>query len=120
MIVGLAFAANAIFNFLIALLVAKFLGPAEYGRFAIAWAGAVLAVRIIAALEHSGARFSSAYPPGDERVQGLLQELRAFSPTQQFYDEAATVLVGGVSYARVSAIPQILADATTPKRRGRR
>jgi len=58
-----------------------------------AWAGAVLAVRIIAALEHSGARFSSAYPPGDERVQGLLQELRAFSPTQQFYDEAATVLV---------------------------
>jgi O-antigen/teichoic acid export membrane protein len=42
MIVGLAFAANAIFNFLIALLVAKFLGPAEYGRFAIAWAGGVL------------------------------------------------------------------------------
>ncbi len=42
MIVGLAFASNALFNFLVALLVAKFLGPAEYGRFAIAWAGAVL------------------------------------------------------------------------------
>ena len=42
MIVGLAFVSNALFNFLVALLVAKFLGPAEYGRFAIAWAGAVL------------------------------------------------------------------------------
>lgn len=42
MIVGVAFAANALFNFLIGLLVAKFLGPAEFGRFAIASAGAVL------------------------------------------------------------------------------
>ena len=42
MIVGLAFASNALVNFLVALLVAKFLGPAEFGRFAIAWAGAVL------------------------------------------------------------------------------
>ncbi|MBV8664450.1 MAG: oligosaccharide flippase family protein, partial [Hyphomicrobiales bacterium] len=42
MIVGLAFVANALFNFLVALLVARFLGPAEFGRFAIAWAGAVL------------------------------------------------------------------------------
>jgi O-antigen/teichoic acid export membrane protein len=42
MIVGLAFVSNALFNFLVALLVAKFLGPAEYGLFAIAWAGAVL------------------------------------------------------------------------------
>ncbi|MGD0639416.1 MAG: oligosaccharide flippase family protein [Roseiarcus sp.] len=42
MIVGLAFVSNTVFNFLVALLVARFLGPAEYGRFAIAWAGAVL------------------------------------------------------------------------------
>ena len=42
MIVGLAFVSNALFNFLVALLVARFLGPAEFGRFAIAWAGAVL------------------------------------------------------------------------------
>jgi O-antigen/teichoic acid export membrane protein len=42
MIVGLAFASNALFNFLIGLLVAKFLGPAEFGRFAIASATAVL------------------------------------------------------------------------------
>ncbi len=42
MIVSLAFASNALFNFLVALLVAKYLGPAEFGRFAIAWAAAVL------------------------------------------------------------------------------
>ncbi|WP_363351020.1 hypothetical protein [Methylocystis echinoides] len=58
-----------------------------------AFAGAVLAVRIIAALERSGARFSAAYPPCGARVQNMLQELRAFSPSQQFYDEASTILV---------------------------
>jgi len=42
MVVGLAFAVNALFNFLIGLLVAKFLGPAEFGRFAIASATAVI------------------------------------------------------------------------------
>jgi len=42
MIVGLAFVSNALFNFFVALLVARFLGPAEYGRFAIAWASALL------------------------------------------------------------------------------
>jgi O-antigen/teichoic acid export membrane protein len=42
MIVGLAFASNALVNFLVGLLVAKLLGPAEFGRFAIAWAAAVL------------------------------------------------------------------------------
>ena len=42
MIVGIAFAANALFNFLVGLLVARFLGPAEFGRFAIATASAVI------------------------------------------------------------------------------
>src|SRR5450755_3489082 len=42
MVVGFAFALNALFNFLVGLLVAKFLGPAEFGRFAIASATAVL------------------------------------------------------------------------------
>jgi O-antigen/teichoic acid export membrane protein len=42
MIVGIAFASNALANFLVGLLVAKFLGPAEYGRFAIAFAAAVM------------------------------------------------------------------------------
>jgi O-antigen/teichoic acid export membrane protein len=42
MAVGFAFALNALFNFLVGLLVAKFLGPAEFGRFAIASATAVI------------------------------------------------------------------------------
>ncbi len=42
MIVGIAFAANALVNFLVGLLVAKFLGPTEYGRFAICFAAAAI------------------------------------------------------------------------------
>jgi len=42
MLVGISFAANALANFLVGLLVAKFLGPTEYGRFALAFATAVL------------------------------------------------------------------------------
>jgi len=42
MAVGFAFALNALFNFLVGLLVAKFLGPPEFGRFAIASATAVI------------------------------------------------------------------------------
>jgi O-antigen/teichoic acid export membrane protein len=42
MIVGIAFALNALANFLVGLLVAKFLGPTEYGRFAIAFSAAVM------------------------------------------------------------------------------
>ena len=42
MIVGFAFASNALFNFLVGLLVAKFLGPEEFGRFAIASATAII------------------------------------------------------------------------------
>jgi O-antigen/teichoic acid export membrane protein len=42
MIVGFAFASNTLFNFLVGLFVAKFLGPDEFGRFAIASATAVI------------------------------------------------------------------------------
>jgi len=42
MIVGIAFALNALANFMVGLLVAKFLGPTEFGRFAIAFAVAVI------------------------------------------------------------------------------
>ena len=42
MVVGFAFASNSLFNFLVGLLVAKFLGPAEFGRFAIALATAII------------------------------------------------------------------------------
>jgi O-antigen/teichoic acid export membrane protein len=42
MVVGIAFASNALFNFLVGLFVAKFLGPAEFGRFAVASATAIL------------------------------------------------------------------------------
>lgn len=40
--VVLAFAVNTLFNFIIGLMVAKFLGPEEYGRFALALAVAIV------------------------------------------------------------------------------
>jgi O-antigen/teichoic acid export membrane protein len=40
--VGVSFASNAVFNFVIGLLVARFLGPQEFGRFALASATAVV------------------------------------------------------------------------------
>ena len=62
MIPTLAFAANALMNFVIGLLVAKFLGPAAFGVYAI---GAALMVLLNVAfldwLKHSAVRF---YTPG--------------------------------------------------------
>jgi hypothetical protein len=99
---------------------ADLLGLGFYTRPAIeavgvrnAFTGPVLAVRIIAALERSGARFSADYPPGDERVQGLLQGMRDFSPTQQFYDEAATVLVAHLDM--MDSVDRKLGKADQPR-----
>jgi O-antigen/teichoic acid export membrane protein len=60
MIVGLAFVANALSNFVVGLLAARFLGPSEFGRYAIGWAGAVL-VNTVAFdwLRLSAVRFAS-------------------------------------------------------------
>ena len=38
---AITFALNTLFNFAIGLMVAKFLGPEEYGRFALALAVAI-------------------------------------------------------------------------------
>jgi O-antigen/teichoic acid export membrane protein len=40
--IALPFILNALFNFVIGLLVAKFLGPSEYGRFALAFSAAIV------------------------------------------------------------------------------
>ena len=74
MVVGFAFASNSLFNFLVGLLVAKFLGPAEFGRFAIALATAIIInTGSLDWIRLSAVRFYSARTrAGDPRVRATL------------------------------------------------
>ena len=56
-----AFFTNTFFNFVIGLMVAKFLGPAEFGRFALALAVALVTQTIVFA-SIPNAALSSAPP----------------------------------------------------------
>jgi O-antigen/teichoic acid export membrane protein len=68
----IAFLANTIANFIIGLLVAKFLGPEEYGRFALAFAiGVVVQTALFDWLRLSATRFYS------ERVREKEPVIRA-------------------------------------------
>jgi len=104
MIVSLAFVSNALFNFFVALLVAKFLGPAEYGRFAIAWASAILINTVVFDwIRLSAVRFYSnrarvelpAVPPGAYRAVASAslngEELGKAEDARHWYDEALKV-----------------------------
>lgn len=69
MSVVLAFALNTAFNFLVGLLVAKHLGPAEYGRFALASAAATfINTALFDWMKQAATRFYSA-KARDERPQ---------------------------------------------------
>ncbi|MDE2364501.1 MAG: lipopolysaccharide biosynthesis protein [Hyphomicrobiales bacterium] len=62
-----AFVVNALFNFVIGLIVAKFLGPEEYGRFALALAlGLVIQTAIFDWIRLSAIRFYSERTRRDE------------------------------------------------------
>ena len=70
--VVLAFAINTFFNFIIGLMVAKFLGPEEYGRFALALAlGIVVQTALFDWLKLAATRFYS------ERARHASPQLRA-------------------------------------------
>ncbi len=70
--VVLAFAVNSFFNFIIGLMVARFLGPAEYGRFALALAlGIVVQTAFFDWLKLAATRFYS------QRSRETAPELRA-------------------------------------------
>ncbi len=56
-------------------------------------AAMAFAVRITASLTTVGAKFSKAYKPPAERLQLLLDQVRKDSPSEQYYDESATILV---------------------------
>lgn len=68
----LAFAINTLFNFIIGLMVAKFLGPEEYGRFALALAaGIVVQTALFDWVKLAATRFYS------ERARTEMPALRA-------------------------------------------
>lgn len=84
----IAFFCNIIFNFVIGLLIAKFLGPAEYGRFALAFATAtIVQAAFLDWLRLGATRFYS------EKVRSEDPALRA-SLDVSFVVIAAALIVG--------------------------
>ena len=88
----LAFVINALFNFVIGLIVAKFLGPEEYGRFALALAlGLVIQTAVFDWIRLSAIRFYSQRTRQDEpQVRATLDTAFAILAV------GLTVLVGAV------------------------
>ncbi|MGO9133564.1 MAG: lipopolysaccharide biosynthesis protein [Methylovirgula sp.] len=85
----IAFFCNIIFNFVIGLLVAKFLGPAEYGRFALAFATAtIVQAAFLDWLRLGATRFYS------EKVRSEEPALRATLDVS-FIVVACALLIGG-------------------------
>lgn len=66
---------------------------AEKHSWRIALAGTAAAIRIFVSLQRFGVRFSSAYPPQDERLEVLEARTRAILGGDQRADEAGTVMV---------------------------
>lgn len=72
-------------------------GVASFGIIDLAdlYGAAVLAVRICAALEHIGFKFSRAYPNQDTRLQCLRSAALAICPSMQYFHEISRI---GVAY----------------------
>jgi O-antigen/teichoic acid export membrane protein len=86
-----AFLANTVANFLIGLLVAKFLGPEEYGRFALAFAiGVVIQTGAFDWMRLSATRFYST------RVREAEPAIRATLDFAYLATTAAVIVVGGL------------------------
>jgi O-antigen/teichoic acid export membrane protein len=87
-----AFLANTIANFVIGLLVAKFLGPEEYGRFALAFAiGVVIQTALFDWMRLSATRFYST------RVREAEPAIRSTLDGSFLIVTAALVLLGGAT-----------------------
>jgi O-antigen/teichoic acid export membrane protein len=99
-----AFLANTVANFLIGLLVAKFLGPEEYGRFALAFAiGVVVQTAVFDWMRLSATRFYST------RVREAEPAIRSTLDLAFLAVTAALVLCGGLFL--LVAPPFALGDA---------
>ena len=77
-----------------------------------AFAGAAFAVRVTGALANAGASFSKVYPPATDRLKVLLEEMRSICPSDQYFDEASTVMVSQLDF--MDAIDHRIAPMRQP------
>ncbi|MFO1114998.1 MAG: oligosaccharide flippase family protein [Beijerinckiaceae bacterium] len=110
-----AFVVNALFNFLIGLVVAKFLGPEEYGRFALALAlGLVIQTAVFDWIRLAAIRFYSERTRRDEpQVRATLDTAFAIIAVGLSLAVGA-VLLSGLDFALSHALIGLsLATAVT-------
>jgi hypothetical protein len=74
--------------------VSYFPAATQHSNPRLAFAGAVLTVRIFAGLERVGVKFAAHYPPQRERMALLHQMLAGLSSCPQHYHELTTISVG--------------------------
>ena len=96
----MAFLLNVLFNFAVGLLVAKFLGPSEYGRFALALATA-LAVQaaFLDWLRLGAARFYSERARGEEPALRATLDLAFATITCGLAIGSAALFMSGARFA---------------------
>ena len=72
--------------------------PRAQERFGLRLAldGAAFAIRVTHSLTRVGVRFTSAYPEPGERLAAALSRARAMCPSEQFFDEASTVVASNL------------------------
>ncbi len=104
------FALNAVFNLLIGILMAKFLGPADFGRYALAQsAGIVFNTIFIDWLRHSVTRFYREGSPGADIVRATLELTLAVSAVAICIVAAIGILAGvdlglGIGLAMIAPV----------------
>ena len=59
----------------------------------MAFAGPIIPLRYLAALERLGVQFSDSYPAQSERLRILRDEILKTCPSTQYFHEAATIMV---------------------------
>ena len=64
----------------------------------IAFVGPAFAVRITESLARCGVPFLATYPPAAERLDHIMRRLRGFCSSDQYFDEASTIMVANLSF----------------------
>ena len=122
MLMIVTFTVNSIFNLIIGLIVAKFLGPAEFGRYALAQSiGIVFNTVFIDWLRHSVTRFYKSHDENALAIQATLELTLGVSCISICIIAAAGILAGidfglGLSLALIAPLIGItngLFDFTT-------
>jgi hypothetical protein len=76
----------------------KYYVPATFELLGVrqALAAAAFSMRVVEGLERSGVKFTAAYPPAAERVQVLLNGMKAWFVSERAFDEASTMMAANL------------------------